>query len=100
MALLSAHQPPVIRNFTASEEGGGEWIFSGQVTDPNESVVGLTVRFGGLTSLKGKTATVEDDGWFHLVVFLKANENGCATAQTISAAGLNSNLAEYLVHQT
>jgi hypothetical protein len=98
-ALAGPNYPPVISNFTAAESGNA-WIFAGNVTDPDESVAGFTVTFGGLPSLNGKTTTVQANGTFSLTVQLGAKENGGATAQTVDTGGLPSNVATAYVHQT
>ena len=73
---------PSITNFRAIREVGNVWTFQGQVTD--ESAQGLVVRFGGLPSLQGQTATVRADGTFYLTVELQDGEQGTASAQTVS----------------
>jgi hypothetical protein len=84
---------PVITEFTATAGAGGFWTFSGKVTD--ESRLGLTVRFGGIPALNGKTAMVNEDGEFSITVKLGPNDTGTATAQTTDWWGLNSNLATW-----
>ncbi len=88
---------PSITNFTASQSGGGYWIFQGQVTD-DQTVAGLVVTLGGLPSLQGVTATVNSNGWFSVTVRLKTGESGTATAQTTDCWGLASNTAWTTVH--
>jgi hypothetical protein len=89
--------PPMICNFTAMHLYGNVWSFSGTVAD--ESPAGLTVTFGGLPSLVGKTATVNANGTFSLTVELLAGEEGTATAQTCDWWGQASNEAWCLVDQ-
>lgn len=89
---------PVITDFVAMEEGGGYWAFRGRVID--ECPGGLVVRFGGLPSLAGRTATVDSSGWFSLAVQLAPGEEGTATAETTDWWDLDSNVAEALVRQT
>jgi hypothetical protein len=91
---------PVISNFTATEGYNNIWTFSGMVTDGTSSAAGLTVTFGGLNSLNGKTATVGSNGVFTLTVQLQPGEGGYATAQTTDSSGFNSNLAQVLVDPT
>lgn len=86
---------PSIINFTATRSVNTVYIFTGQVLD--ESAAGLTVSFGGLQSLLGKTATVAPNGTFSLTVELAQGEEGCATAQTTDWWGLVSQVAEALV---
>jgi hypothetical protein len=87
---------PSITNFTASQLGGGYWVFQGQVTD-DQSVAGLVVTLAGLPSLQGVTATVNSNGWFSVTVRLKTGESGTATAQTTDCWGLASNTAWTIV---
>jgi hypothetical protein len=82
-------------DFGGVEEGPDQWTFQGRVI--GEDVVGLDVHFGGLPSLEGTSAVVEDDGWFHLTIRLQLNECGTATAQTQDAFGNPSNIARVLV---
>lgn len=98
VALVSA--APVISNFDASECPGPSrtWEFSGQVTD--ESLRGLTVRFGGLPSLEGKTATVQSNGWFYLYLQLEEDEEGTAWCQTTDWWGQDSSQAQDIVRQS
>jgi hypothetical protein len=92
---VSATRGPVIVDFGGVEEGPDQWTFQGRVI--GEDVVGLDVHFGGLSSLEGTSAVVEDDGWFHLTIQLQLNECGTATAQTQDAFGNPSNIARALV---
>ena len=87
---------PVISNFSARWVFGTVWTFSGRVSD--EYAAGLTVRFGGLPSLQGKTAVVAADGTFSLTVILANGEQGTATAQTTDWWGQDSNQAWMTVH--
>lgn len=83
--------PPVIYPFTATQSDANAWIFRGTVTAPN--LQGLTITFGGIPSLAGRTAIVAADGTFSLVVTLGNGEYGTATAQTTDQLGQNSNRA-------
>jgi hypothetical protein len=89
---------PVITEFHASEGEGGWWTFSGVVVADNPW--GLTVRFGGLSSLQGQTTDVQGDGTFQLTIRLQNGEEGLATAQTTDWQGRDSNLAQDYVHQS
>jgi hypothetical protein len=86
---------PTISNFTAVHGAGNIWTFSGTVAD--ESPGGLTVYFGGLTTLQNLSATVAADGSFSLTVELQPGESGLATCQTFDWWGVKSNTAEYIV---
>lgn len=86
---------PLISDFVAALQTGTTWVFSGRVTD--ESHTGLVVRFDGLSSLEGKTATVQANGTFSLSVQLQPNEEGNALAETTDWWGLVSNEASFLI---
>ena len=72
-----------------------QWTFSGLVLD--EYAPGLTVSFGGLASLAGKTATVAANGTFSLTVDLAEGEEGTALAETMDWWGHHSNVAQYMI---
>jgi hypothetical protein len=70
---------PTFQSFVAEQGQGNLWIFSGQITD--ENAAGLTVYFGGLPSLAGRSTTVNSDGTFSLTCFLTQDDmNRTATA--------------------
>jgi hypothetical protein len=83
--------PPSILNFQAELVSGTTWVFTGSVSD--EYAAGLTVQFGGLPSLEGKSVAVGDDGTFSFTVILAPGEEGMATALCTDWFGLQSNLA-------
>jgi hypothetical protein len=84
---------PVISNFSAVQQSGYQFVFSGIVGA--QTAAGLTITFGGLASLSGQTATVASNGSFQLVVRLRSDgsDNGSATAQTTDWWGQASNIA-------
>lgn len=90
-----ASNAPVISEFAAALQGGTTWIFSGRVTDENHT--GLVVRFDGLASLEGKTATVQANGTFSLNVQLEPGEAGMALAEATDWWGLDSNEASWAI---
>lgn len=92
-----ASNAPVITQFSAVNQGGGNWELSGVVQD--ESPGGLMVQFGGLGSLLGQTATVNADGTFSLVALLGPMDEGWASAQTTDWWALGSNVAQTFVDQ-
>ncbi|MBM3995676.1 MAG: hypothetical protein FJ303_16215 [Planctomycetes bacterium] len=70
---------PTIVNFEAVHGSGNTWIFRGRVIDDQPE--GLTVRFGGLMSLVGVTATTDADGYFSITHDITAGEtSGTASA--------------------
>jgi hypothetical protein len=78
---LNAPTAPRITNFQAIAEPFGMWEFKGIVTNtPNP--YGLTIGFGGMPALVGKTAKVASDGTFD-VCFQMNNECGTAMAGTM-----------------
>jgi hypothetical protein len=85
---------PVISNFTAVEEEGQMFTFSGNVTA--QSAPGLTITFGGIPSLQNQTTTVQANSTFSFSVQLNSDgsDNGTATAQVLSDWwGQQSNVA-------
>jgi hypothetical protein len=88
---------PVIHNFGFVASNSPQYTFSGIVS--NTDPTGLTVTFGGIPSLVGKTATANADGTFSLTVSLNCNgsDNGTAWAQTTSWSGVPSNQATVYV---
>ncbi len=84
-----ASTAPTITDFSIVQTGTTEFEFQGKVTD--ESPAGLIVRFSGLPSLNGQTATVQADGSFCVSIRLQPGEDGTVTAQTRDWWGLDSN---------
>jgi hypothetical protein len=85
---------PQLVNFTAVEVVGGMWRFTGDVID--EAPGGLTITFGGEpVSLQGETTTTDANGHFDVVLLMNTDgsDNGLASAQTVDAQGLESNVA-------
>jgi hypothetical protein len=82
---------PQITNFSASQESGNTWTFSGTVVD--ECPQGLRVQLGGLGSLTGQSATVAENGNFFLTQNLLPGERGTATASVTDWWGSASDLA-------
>jgi hypothetical protein len=100
--VIVAPNPPQINNFWATEGEGTQlnyWTFSGSVSDSCQ-VSGMTITFGGMPSLKGKTATVQADGTFSLLVQLQNGESGTASAVTQDWWGQASNTAMAAVNPT
>ena len=84
---------PVIDQFNPSEVAHGWYEITGHVTATN--VNGLVVRFDGIPSLEGRTATCDANGNFTLVFTVQTNgtDRGTISAQTTDANGHDSNLA-------
>jgi hypothetical protein len=82
---------PVIADFAAINVSDNVWTFQGSVSDENAE--GLVVRFGGLMSLSGQTATVQADGTFSYTCTLTGMDTGTATAITTDWWGQDSNQA-------
>ena len=91
---------PVIDSFTAEEVDYGWYQFTGHVTDDHPG--GLTITFGGVPSLEGKTAVTSADGSFSLLVQVKTDgsDSGEVTAQTVDASGNPSNVAMCFIAPT
>jgi len=86
---------PTISNFLGTISPGRFYTFTGHVDD--EFAAGLTISFGGLPSLAGKTATVDEDGNFSLTIELPLGEDGEAQASVCDCWGTESELATHLV---
>src|SRR5262249_53175233 len=69
--------PPHVTDFGGTEGSGGVWTFTGHVAP---EYAGTQIQLGGLPSLQGQTATVQEDGSFTLVITLTPGEEGTATA--------------------
>ena len=72
------------------------WTFTGQVEDPDAST-NITVYFGNMPSLVGKSAQVNPDGSFMLIVQLAEDETGYATALAIDDDGEFSDVVGTLI---
>lgn len=94
-SVTVASSAPQIVNFAAGNPIGNYWTFSGSVTD--ESAPGMTINFGGLAGLVGRTTTVQADGTFSFTILLPEGVEGTATAITTDWWGLDSQMAYYLV---
>lgn len=82
----SSNKPPVIRNFTHTVQGTVV-IFTGTVVDENPS--GLTVRFGGPSSMDNLSITTDTNGNFTLSVNM-GGQTGEVWARATDAQGLDS----------
>lgn len=93
-----SNQAPVITSFVHVMQNGNTAVFTGQVND--ETPGGLTIRFGGLPSLQGKTTTTDSTGAFTHTVVLQTNgsDTGMAEAQTTDPQGFDSNIASRFVN--
>jgi hypothetical protein len=90
--------PPKITQFWASEGQCQMWTFAGTVQD--QSPACMKVTLSGLTSVQGKTATVQSDGSFSVTLPLKVGEDGTVYAQTTDWWGQVSNIDSDQVNQT
>jgi hypothetical protein len=84
---------PSIAGFTATHGTNG-WTFTGTVND--ESPAGLTITFGGIPDMVGKTTTIQSNGTFSFTIDL-GTDYGTVTAQTADWWGLRSNIAQYAI---
>ncbi len=96
---LTDPSPPQITQFSYMEYSNGMYVFEGQVS---RGYQGEVVNLSGLTDLQGKTATVDSNGNFSIVVHLdgQMDDNGDALAITSDVWGTNSNQAASWVMQT
>jgi hypothetical protein len=93
--------PPRIINFAAEEVSAGLFVITGQVIDDNPG--GLIVTFGGnVAAVAGRTAEVQDDGTFEIVVQLNTNgtDGGWVTATTVDEVGQTSNTPAIFIMPT
>lgn len=96
-ALLT-NSAPVIEDFEASAQGNRVFVLSGRVVDDSlASAAGLTVTFSGLSSLTGRTAVVQEDGWFYLTVELLPGEYGTPMAVTTDWWGTQSDVVGTII---
>ncbi|MGA2799677.1 MAG: hypothetical protein ABSE63_19005 [Thermoguttaceae bacterium] len=96
-AIAENNLPPIIYDFGAEQGPWDFWTFSGKVYDPDDSVEGMTVYFGGVLGEYGFTATVDADGNFSITKEIPDLEGGIATAQTYDWSLKPSNLAQCYV---
>jgi hypothetical protein len=92
---LSSDTPEIV-DFAAVHGTGNYWTFSGRLSD--ESPGGLSVIFGGLSSLSAHVLQVGSDGTFTATIELAQGEFGTATAHTMDWWGLMSSTAETSVY--
>jgi hypothetical protein len=92
---LTLASAPQITALSATLASGNSWTLSGTIVDA--SAAGITISFGGLTSLTGLTTTVASDGTFSFTAKLQSGEAGTATAQFTDSWGLASNQATVYV---
>jgi hypothetical protein len=90
---------PRIDSFGAAEVAHGWYQITGHVTA--NSPEGLVIRFEGIPSLEGKTATADANGNFTLVFEVKTDgsDSGIICAQT-TQNGVNSNTALTYINPT
>lgn len=72
---------PSISNFSATNEGGGLWLFSGKVS--GAPVQGEVVDFAGIPALADKSGPVNSDGTFSCYVYIANGQGGVVTAEAI-----------------
>jgi len=72
---------PTISNFSAVPEGGGLWLFTGQVS--GAPTQGEVIQFDGLTALAGKSCNVNSDGMFSYYCYVPSGQGGVAVADAV-----------------
>ena len=92
---VHVNAPPVVSDFGAVQGYGDMWTFSGQVTDPDEPVAGLTVYFGGVLAPYSVQTTVDANGLFSLTADFPNLGSGTATAWCYDSQGAQSNVDWY-----
>ncbi|MDB5313631.1 MAG: hypothetical protein JWO38_7833 [Gemmataceae bacterium] len=97
---LTSTAGPTIVNFSGVQTSPGWYMFTGTVKDSAPG--GLTVTFGGVPSLQGKTVVTASDGSFSLLVQVKTDgsDAGTVTAVTTDSFGFRSNVATCYISPT
>jgi len=86
-----------ITQFDWSSGFGNIFTFEGKVTGGDGSPI--TIYFGNLPSLVGKSVTVGSDGSFLFTIQLTSDDYGLASAQAVNNNGSKSNVAySYVFH--
>ena len=88
-ATTLAAGSPTISRFSAIPQGGGLWLFTGQVM--GAPVQGEVIRFDGLTALADKTCNVNMDGSFSYCCYVANGQGGVAVAEAVDWWGDTSN---------
>ncbi len=89
---------PFITDFYCMLDFENTWTITGAVTDPDDSVVGMVIHFGGvLAGYNLSTTVTREDGVFTISVQLVGLEGGIASAETKDPHGIASEVAECLV---
>lgn len=85
--------PPGLSIVAFDASGGIDniYTFEGKVTGGDGSPI--TINFGNLPSLIGKTVTVASDGSFLFTIELTSEDFGLASAQAVNAGGQTSSPA-------
>lgn len=96
--VAAVNDAPVISDYFGTAGPANIWTFTGVVTDVDDDPTGWIVDFFGV--LDGKTATVQADGTFELVVQLSPTVWGDSWIQTEDSAGAESNQPSFFVGVT
>ncbi|MBN2291190.1 MAG: hypothetical protein JXM70_02120 [Pirellulales bacterium] len=94
---VTVNDPPVISNFSGSDQGEDRWTFSGTVSDVDDVIEGMVVTLGGILASYNITATVQSDGTFSVTDTFVGLTSGEATAQTEDDDSAESNVAVFTV---
>ncbi len=94
-SVMATSTAPVIQNFSGTSGANNIWTFTGNVVD--ESAPGLTITFGGIGALVGRTTTVQSNGTFFFTIQLPEGASGAASALTTDWWGQNSQTEFYFV---
>lgn len=86
--VAPVNDPPVITGFCGQKDSNGFWTFTGTATDVDDSLVGMSVVFGGV--LSGYSAVVGSSGTFVLKEYLPDLNSGTASATVTDPHGLAS----------
>jgi hypothetical protein len=91
-AIMLGNAAPTT-TITATHGTGGNWTFSGTVTD--EAPAGLTVTLAGPGAIQGRTATAQANGTWSVTVNLRAGVQGTVTATVTDWYGLTGSASTY-----
>ncbi|MEN6494056.1 MAG: hypothetical protein ABFD16_07180 [Thermoguttaceae bacterium] len=89
------NQPPTITSFWCFENVG-TWTICGAVSDPDDSLVGRTVTFGGVLESYHLSAEVDANNNFSINETLEGLQTGIATATITDPHGASGSYVTYV----
>jgi hypothetical protein len=97
LAAEGESDPPVISNFVGQDQGGGNWLMTGTVTDDGP-VEGLPVYINFNGMYQGVVYAAADGSFSYSLSI--GNDYGIVDATAYDADGMNSEAAMYYVSST